>query len=268
MTGGALFGAVLAAMFAVAGCGENAEMGTLKTDDPPSSYQVPTADTAPSSVCVAGVVYQDRFYVSSDQHPQPATPLAGPGDPLQGVVRPGCNDTGGAAEADVPVTAFTVPGKSPDQWIYAEEFGDLRAYRVLEAGVDAEAREKQMDVEPDPKWRGTMTVRPDTAAPGQRVAVTYPPGHRDVRGVAYSLSTSTSEGWTVTHYLTSDANGNSEPDWWSAEDGEDRGWHDVGVGGAGPDHLVIPNPVADGTYLLCTANALNQKCALIRVQHG
>jgi len=125
---------------------------------------------------------------------------------------------------------------------------------------------QEADIELDRKWRGSMDVMPDTAAPGQEVALTYPPGHRDVRGVAFSLSTWAPEGWTITHYLISDAHGGSQPTWWSVEDDEGRGWHDVGVSGPGPDHVVIPTAVTEGTHLLCTANALHEKCALVRVR--
>jgi hypothetical protein len=121
------------------------------------------------------------------------------------------------------------------------------------------------DIERDPKWRGTMEVKPDIAAPGEVVALTYPEGRRDVRGVGFSLAAWSAEGWTITHYLTSDAAGN-KPAWWSVEDSEGRGWVDVGVAGPGPDHVVVPKTAAEGAHLLCTANAVKKKCTRIRVQ--
>lgn len=111
-----------------------------------------------------------------------------------------------------------------------------------------------------------MEVSPSEAAPGQTVALTYPPGHRDVRGIAFSLSGWSADAWQVTHYLTSGSHPNMEPSWWGVEDGEGRGWADVGVGGAGPDYVVVPDTATEGTHLLCTANALNEKCTLIQVR--
>lgn len=111
-----------------------------------------------------------------------------------------------------------------------------------------------------------MAVSPSEAEPGETVALTYPPGHRDVRGVAFSLSERTAKGWKVTHYLTSGSHPSTEPSWWSVEDAEGRGWVDVGVSGAGPDHVIVPDSATQGTHLLCTANAADEKCVLIQVE--
>ena len=70
-------------------------------------------------------------------------------------------------------------------------------------------------IELDPKWRGSMEVAPSEAEPGQTVALTYPPEHRDVRGVAFSLSEWTVDGWKVTHYLTSNSPRSSQTGRWS-----------------------------------------------------
>lgn len=127
-------------------------------------------------------------------------------------------------------------------------------------------QEQGASIELDPKWRGTMDVSPSEAAPGQTVALTFPPGHQDVRGVAFSLSEWTAEEWKVTHYLTSGTHPSTEPSWWSVEDAEGRGWNDVGVSGAGPDRVVVPDTATEGTHLLCTANARDEKCTLIEVR--
>ena len=52
------------------------------------------------TACIAGVKFQGRFYVKSSG----TFPDVGP--ELTGVVVPGCNDTGGTSEPDVPVTAY------------------------------------------------------------------------------------------------------------------------------------------------------------------
>lgn len=117
----------------------------------------------------------------------------------------------------------------------------------------------------DAKWRGTMTVTPATATPGQRVALRF--GSEEVRGIAFSLSAWGEEVWTVAYYLTSDwgSPGSHSPDWWSVQDSERRGWSDVGVSGPGPDHVIVPDNAPAGEYLLCTANSADEACALLTV---
>jgi hypothetical protein len=116
----------------------------------------------------------------------------------------------------------------------------------------------------DPKWRGTMTVSPASAAPGQQIALRFT--SERVRGIAYSLAAWSEEGWNVAYYLTSDwgAPGRHSPDWWSPEE-DDRGWVDIGVSGAGPDNVVVPDSAGPGAYLLCTANSAAEACALLTV---
>jgi hypothetical protein len=57
---------------------------------------------------------------------------------------------------------------------------------------------------------------------------------------------------TPESYLTSDwgMSGNYSPTWWTVEDREDRGWEDVGVGGPGPDRVLVPETVSPGDYLV------------------
>jgi len=110
----------------------------------------------------------------------------------------------------------------------------------------------------DAKWRGTLTVNPAAATPGQRVALRF--RSKNVRGIAFSLSTWGEKGWTVTYYLTSDwgSPGSHSPDWWSVENSESRVWVDVGVGGPGPDHVIVPDNAPADDYLLCTANSADK----------
>lgn len=117
----------------------------------------------------------------------------------------------------------------------------------------------------DAKWRDTMTVAPTRAAPGQRVALRFK--SQEVRGIAFSLSGWGDPGWSVAYYLTSDwgAPDSHTPEWWGIEDSEGRGWPDVGVGGPGPDHVVIPGIAPAGDYLLCTANSVEEACAMVTV---
>ena len=110
-----------------------------------------------------------------------------------------------------------------------------------------------------------MTVTPASAAPGQQVALRF--SSAEVRGIAFSLSTWGGEGWTTSYYLTSDwgSPGSHDPAWWGVDNSEGRGWVDIGIDGPGPDHVVIPDDAPAGAYLLCTANSIDEACALVTV---
>lgn len=113
----------------------------------------------------------------------------------------------------------------------------------------------------DPKYAGTMTITPATVAPGAQIGLTYPAHYG--RGIAFSLADPADEK-KVSYYLSAGLRG-SKPAWWSAADSAGRGWVDIGINGPGPDRLVVPDTAADGTYLLCTANATKKACALLTV---
>lgn len=117
----------------------------------------------------------------------------------------------------------------------------------------------------DPRWPNPITVTPATAQPGATVALTFP--EKNARGIAFQLATA-ADPEKVLYYLTSDwgARGNHTPTWWAAEDGEGKGWEDVGISGPGPDLVVVPDTAADGSYRLCTANAGTQVCGLLTVR--
>lgn len=116
----------------------------------------------------------------------------------------------------------------------------------------------------DAKWRGSMTIAPAAASPGQRIALRFPTNY--VRGVAFSLAAWNGESWAVRYYLTSGrGSGSPAPQWWSGEDSEGRGWPDVGTVGPGPVYVMVPNIAPRGTYRLCTANARDQACELLTI---
>ena len=77
-----------------------------------SAYIVPAS-------CVAGVVWQGTFYVIGASQ-LPGVPDPQPADPLDGVVIPGCNDTGGTDEPDLPTNAWEIDGVDPGQAIFVE----------------------------------------------------------------------------------------------------------------------------------------------------
>jgi hypothetical protein len=53
------------------------------------------------------------------------------------------------------------------------------------------------------------------------------------------------------------------PTGWTVEDSANRGWEQVGVSGPGPDRVLVPEAASPGDYLLCTANSLDEACALL-----
>lgn len=117
----------------------------------------------------------------------------------------------------------------------------------------------------DADLRGTMTVAPASAVPGQEVTLRFPAGSH--RGIAFSLSRWSRSRWTAAYYLTSDwgTSGDHTPSWWAVEDSENRGWEQVGVSGPGPDRVLVPETAPPGDYLVCTANALDEACAVLTV---
>ncbi|TCM51309.1 hypothetical protein [Kribbella sp. VKM Ac-2568] len=125
----------------------------------------------------------------------------------------------------------------------------------------------------DPRWAGTMTITPATAHPGQEISLTFPP--KSFRGLAFTISDATDRS-KVLYYLSSDRyagptnNGvpvPPRPGWWKAGD-PGGGWRAIGVNGPGPDHLIVPTTITDGTYLLCIMEdrAVADACALLTVK--
>jgi hypothetical protein len=49
------------------------------------------------------------------------------------------------------------------------------------------------------------------------------------------------------------------------EESANRGWEQVGISGGGPDRVIVPESASPGDYLLCTANVLDEACALLTV---
>ena len=69
--------------------------------------------------CAAGVLWQGAFYVISAAELKDV-PDPQPAEPIDDVVVPGCNDTGGTSEPDLPTDAWTIEGVDPDQAILVQ----------------------------------------------------------------------------------------------------------------------------------------------------
>lgn len=105
-----------------------------------------------------------------------------------------------------------------------------------------------------------IVVSPESAKPGQLVALTFP--QSSPRGIAFQITTE-SDPAKVLYYLSSDWGGSGHRPTWGVPG--NYGWVDVGISGPGPDHVIVPDPLPDGRYRLCTANAVVQVCGLLVV---
>lgn len=111
-----------------------------------------------------------------------------------------------------------------------------------------------------------LKVSPSPAKPGQTIKVRFP--EETFRGIAWALEEQDGKSWHVRYYLsaTTDGYGGSgSPSWWSADDAEGKGWDDIGIGGPGPDSLIIPDSIRPGTYRLCTANSMPNVCTPLSI---
>jgi hypothetical protein len=94
----------------------------------------------------------------------------------------------------------------------------------------------------DPDLKGTMTVAPTSAAPGQEVELSFPSDNQ--RGIAFSLSRWSEGRWDKEFYLTSDWGTPDDyaPTWWTVAESANRGWEQVAISGGGPDRVIVPRP--------------------------
>lgn len=119
---------------------------------------------------------------------------------------------------------------------------------------------------PEPEMRpDLLVIEPEAAPPGTQLALRFP--EETSRGIAFTLDRRTADGWETTHWMTSDANGDRDPDTIPAGS-EGFAVEDVGVGGPGPDHVRLPEELEPGEYRVCTANAVTQFCAPLTVTDG
>jgi len=109
----------------------------------------------------------------------------------------------------------------------------------------------------------SMVADRETAAPGDIVELRFP--DRMTRGILFVLDEEVGETWVHRFNLTSDGPG---PEWqveWFAADDESVAFPDIGVGGVGPDRVVIPDVATAGSWRLCTGNALENVCVRIQI---
>lgn len=158
-----------------------------------------------------------------------------------------------ATASSFPLEAVDTAGDDPVAYAMAS---------ATDCSEAAAAPFRPVEPEPAPSMRPDLLVlAPDPAAPGDTVAMRFP--EESGRGVAFQLDQQIGGEWFTRYWLTSDGNGGrpiSVPVYT-----EGYGVPDVGVGGPGPDHIVLPDDVVAGSYRICTANAGDEFCASVEI---
>ncbi len=119
-----------------------------------------------------------------------------------------------------------------------------------------------------PPESGEIVAEPAVATPGSSILLWFPTERE--RGVPFLLSRWNGSSWDdPTFLLISDGGGPAHyacgecPT--SYAKGEDWGWEDIGVGGPGPDRVIVPPSATPGTFRACTANSPSTACAQLVV---
>ncbi len=115
---------------------------------------------------------------------------------------------------------------------------------------------------PPPELGAIITLASENLRPGDKVSATFPAS--DLRGGFFYLYAWQDGEWSGPRFLLeSDANGNAPrvvP--------MDQGMSDYGIGGPGPDGLILPSDIAPGSWRICTANARENVCGQFTVEQG
>lgn len=109
-----------------------------------------------------------------------------------------------------------------------------------------------------------MVASPAVARPGDVVELTFP--EETFRGVAFQLDRREGEGWTTEWWMTSDGNGGRPTTVPVGTEG--YGTEDVGIGGPGPDRVLVHPDTAPGDHRICTANAGEDFCTRLTITDG
>jgi hypothetical protein len=121
--------------------------------------------------------------------------------------------------------------------------------------------------DPDAQMRPDLIVaEPAQVAPGDVLSLSFPA--ETTRGVHFVLESQSRGTWFHAFDLVSDGPG---PGWardWQAAGDEGFAVPDIGVGGPGPDRVVIPEVAEPGTWRICTGNAGQNICTTIEIVDG
>jgi hypothetical protein len=108
-----------------------------------------------------------------------------------------------------------------------------------------------------------IVVDPLQVQPGEVVDLAFPA--ETTRGVHFVLERLERDAWVHQFDLVSDGPG---PDWelgWSFAGAEGFAVEDIGVGGPGPDRVLIPDAAQPGRWRICTGNAAPNICSTLEI---
>jgi hypothetical protein len=108
-----------------------------------------------------------------------------------------------------------------------------------------------------------IVAEPVEVAPGDVLSLSFP--EETARGVHFVLESQARGAWFHVFDLASDAPG---PGWqrrWSPAGADGFAVEDIGVGGPGPDRVVIPDVAEPGRWRICTGNAAENICTTIEI---
>ena len=111
-----------------------------------------------------------------------------------------------------------------------------------------------------------IVAEPQRVAPGDVVALTFPA--ETTRGIHFVLEMQSDGAWVHAFDLVSDGPGPGWPRDWSVAGSGDFAIPDIGVGGTGPDRVLIPDVAEPGTWRICTGNAGDEFCTEIEIVEG
>ncbi|WP_159801375.1 hypothetical protein [Arthrobacter zhaoguopingii] len=133
---------------------------------------------------------------------------------------------------------------------------------VLLAGCGPAGAEGPGAHDPSAQMRPELLdISTSPANPGRTIRIRFP--QETERGIAWVLEEQYGDIWHARYFLSATTGaygGSGSPLWWSVDDGEGRGWEDIGIAGPGPDTLIIPDSIRPGKYRLCTANSMPNVC--------
>lgn len=108
---------------------------------------------------------------------------------------------------------------------------------------------------------GTFDLSPAKPEPGETFEATFDADNE--RGGYFTLEQWSGSEWLPAVFLLESDADTRPASWSSIEDGVET--LDYGIGGTGPDGLVMPDHVAAGVWRLCTANARDETCARLTI---
>jgi hypothetical protein len=111
-----------------------------------------------------------------------------------------------------------------------------------------------------------VDIEPAHVQAGDLASVFFP--DESLRGIHFVLESRSGNSWNLEYHLVSDwGDGSNTPMAYKVGSiGEDISIPDVGIGGPGPDAVLIPVDATPGEYRVCTGNASPNVCALVTVE--